>query len=51
MHTGDTMSAAGNHASPKADTTRFTRLQFGVVVLGVLIIAAFGGSTAYDAWR
>jgi len=51
MHTGDTMSAAGNHASPKADTTRFTRLQFGVVVLGVLIIAAFGGSTVYDAYR
>ncbi|MGO8973612.1 MAG: ATP-binding protein [Steroidobacteraceae bacterium] len=51
MHTGHSMSAAGKHASPKADTTRFTRLQIGVAVLGVLIIAAFGGSTAYDAYR
>ncbi len=51
MHTGHTMSAARDHTTSEADATRFKRLQFGVIVLGVLIIAAFGGSTAYDAYR
>jgi len=30
---------------------RFNRLQIGVVVVGVLLICAFAGSSAYDAWR
>ncbi len=30
---------------------RFNRLQSGIVVLGVLVILAFGGSSAFDAWR
>ncbi len=29
---------------------RFKRLRFGVMVLGVLVILAFVGSSAYDAW-
>jgi PAS domain S-box-containing protein len=36
----------------QADTgsTRFKRLRLRVVVLGVLVIMAFAGSSAYDAW-
>jgi len=30
---------------------RFNRLQLGIVVLGVLVILAFAGSSGYDAWR
>ena len=30
---------------------RFQRLQIGVIAVGVLVIAAFAGSSAYDAWR
>ena len=30
---------------------RFNRLRLGILLLGVLVIAAFGGSSAYDAWR
>ena len=40
------MSSA-NAQSP----VRFNRLQIGVVVIGVLLICAFAGSSAYDAWR
>ncbi len=29
----------------------FGRLRAGIVVLGVLVMLAFAGSTAYDAWR
>jgi len=38
-------------ASPDAGTIRFQRLQFGVVALGVIVILAFAGSSAHDAWR
>lgn len=38
--------------SPPGDrATRFRRLRFGALVLGVLVILAFAGSSAYDAWR
>ena len=30
---------------------RFKRLRIGGVILGVLVILAFAGSSAYDAWR
>ena len=30
---------------------RFNRLQLGIVALGGLVILAFDGSSAYDAWR
>ena len=39
-------SAGGPDAS-----IRFNRLRLGIVVLGVLVILAFSGSSAYDAWR
>jgi PAS domain S-box-containing protein len=39
-------------SSPSAGgAIRFNRLQLGVVVVGVLLICAFAGSSAYDAWR
>ena len=37
----------GSHAP----SVRFNRLRLGIVVLGVLVILAFAGSSAYDAWR
>jgi PAS domain S-box-containing protein len=37
--------------SPVADATRAARLRSWVVAVGVLAIAAFAGSSAYDAWR
>jgi PAS domain S-box-containing protein len=39
-------------SSPSPDrATRFRRLRLGAFVLGVLVIIAFVGSSAYDAWR
>jgi PAS domain S-box-containing protein len=37
--------------SPTGGPMRFERLQFGVVALGILVIVAFVGSSAHDAWR
>jgi PAS domain S-box-containing protein len=34
-----------------AGSNRFKRLRLRIVVLGVLVILAFAGSSAYDAWR
>jgi PAS domain S-box-containing protein len=34
-----------------AGSLRFKRLRIRIVVLGVLIVLAFTGSSAYDAWR
>ena len=34
-----------------ADATRAARLRFWIVTIGVLVIAAFAGSSAYDVWR
>ena len=34
-----------------ADATRAARLRFWIVTVGVLVIAAFAGSSAYDVWR
>jgi PAS domain S-box-containing protein len=36
---------------PASAAIRFNRLQMGVVVVGVLLMCAFAGSSAYDAWR
>src|ERR1700736_3923534 len=39
-------------STAKADGShRFKRLRRRIVVLGVLVILAFAGSSAYDAWR
>src|SRR5882672_2204687 len=37
--------------STTAGSNRFKRLRLRIVVLGVLVILAFAGSSAYDAWR
>ncbi len=36
---------------PHTESIRFQRVLSGIVVLGVLVILAFAGSSAYDAWR
>src|SRR5450755_3301625 len=45
------MSSASDHVSPDTGSIRFKRLRLGVVVLGILVILAFAGSSTYDAWR
>jgi PAS domain S-box-containing protein len=35
----------------RSDLLRFKRFRLRIVVLGVLIVLAFAGSSAYDAWR
>ena len=45
------MSSASGYVSPDTGSIRFKRLRLGVMLLGTLIILAFGGSSAYDAWR
>jgi len=45
------MFSVSDLASPDLGTIRFRRLQFGVVALGILVIVAFAGSSARDAWR
>jgi len=45
------MPSASDLASPDLGTIRFRRLQFGVVALGILVLLAFAGSSAHDAWR
>jgi PAS domain S-box-containing protein len=37
--------------SQPAGPLRFKRLRLRIVILGVLIVIAFAGSSAYDAWR
>jgi PAS domain S-box-containing protein len=43
------MSSLSDSASPSS--IRFKRLRLAVVLLGVLVILAFAGSSVYDAWR
>jgi PAS domain S-box-containing protein len=45
------MPSLDDSASPRSRSIRFKRLRLGVIVLGVLVILAFAGSSAYDAWR
>jgi PAS domain S-box-containing protein len=45
-----TPSARGQ-VTPHAASIRFNRVLLGIVVLGALVIMAFAGSSAYDAWR
>ena len=45
------MSSASASIPPDSGAIRFNRLQLVVVVVGVLLICAFAGSSAYDAWR
>src|ERR1700678_3119707 len=45
------MSSATNSVSPDIGSIRLRRLRLAIVVIGTLIILAFDGSSAYDAWR
>lgn len=45
------MATAGSQISSNTGSTRFRRLRRGVVAFGLLIILAFSGSSAFDAWR
>ena len=45
------MISANGPASLETGSIRFKRLRLGIVILGALIILAFDGSSAYDAWR
>jgi PAS domain S-box-containing protein len=44
------MSSTNGYVPPDIGSTRFKRLRLGVIVFGVLVILAFAGSSAYDAW-
>ncbi len=45
------MAQASTRSSLLTDATRAARLRFWIVVVSVLVIAAFVGTSAYDAWR
>jgi PAS domain S-box-containing protein len=45
------MSEPSDSTTKAAGPNRFKRLRLRIVVLGVLVILAFAGSSAYDAWR
>src|ERR1700739_1430237 len=46
------MVPSGDPDSPRTRSVGYLRrLRAGILVLGVLVILAFGASTAYDAWR
>ncbi len=45
------MSSPSGHVLPDTGLIRFKRLRFGVKLLGALVILAFAGSSAFDAWR
>jgi signal transduction histidine kinase/CheY-like chemotaxis protein len=44
------MPPASGQVPADTGSIRFKRLWLGVIVLGVLVILAFAGSSAYDAW-
>jgi PAS domain S-box-containing protein len=43
--------SARDHVTPHTASIRFNRVLLGIVALGALVIVAFAGSSAYDAWR
>jgi PAS domain S-box-containing protein len=45
------MSPATGSGSQLPGSTRAARLRFWIVIVGVLVIAAFAGSSAYHLWR
>src|SRR5882757_5606266 len=45
------MSESSDSIAKGIGSNRFKRLRLRIVVLGVLVILAFAGSSAYDAWR
>jgi PAS domain S-box-containing protein len=45
------MTENTDHIAQPAGPLRFKRLRLRIVILGVLVVIAFAGSSAYDAWR
>jgi signal transduction histidine kinase/CheY-like chemotaxis protein len=45
------MSQPSGAPSLLADATGAARLRFWIVIVGVLVVAAFAASSAYDSWR
>src|ERR1700719_5264156 len=45
------MASPQETGSPHTGSIRFRRLRFAIAALGALVILAFAGSSAYDAWR
>jgi signal transduction histidine kinase/CheY-like chemotaxis protein len=45
------MAENTNPNTQPAGSLRFKRLRLRIVILGVLVVVAFAGSSAYDAWR
>lgn len=45
------LPGAASTPPQQAASVGFNRLQWGVVVLGTLVILAYAGSSAFDAWR
>jgi PAS domain S-box-containing protein len=45
------MSSTDDSGLPRSRSIRLKRLRLGAIALGVLVILAFAGSSAYDAWR
>ncbi len=45
------MPPSADTVSPRSGSIRFKRLRIGIVILGVLVMLAFAGSSAYDALR
>jgi PAS domain S-box-containing protein len=45
------MPSLDDSASFRSRSNRFKRLRLGTIALGILVILAFAGSSAYDAWR
>jgi len=45
------MAPAPASGSLLADASRAARLRFWLISVGVVVIAAFAGSSAYDSWR
>jgi PAS domain S-box-containing protein len=45
------MASLDSPASTRTSTSRFRHLRVGAVMLGVIVILAFAGSSGYDVWR
>ena len=45
------MARASALGSPTADASRAARLRSWIIIVGVLAVSAFAGSSAYDVWR
>src|SRR3984957_2704647 len=51
MKRAPTSESSTTDVGPNTASIRFKRLRLAIVAFGVLVILAFVGSSAYDAWR